>query len=73
MRLSFWFVYIVVTVAADILLDNYFVEVPLSASAFFRQYTNEDGTGELFPAVLGPIAVEISLFYLVQFLSRTFR
>ena len=71
MRVSFWFVYVVVTVTADILLDNYFVEVPLSASAFFRQY-REDGL-EFFPAVLGPLAVEVTLFYLVEYLSRKFR
>ena len=71
MRLDFWFMYIVVTLTVDILLDNYFVEVPLSASAFFRQY-REDAL-EFFPGVLGPVAVEVTLFYLVDYLSRKFR
>ena len=71
MRVSFWFVYVVVTVTADLLLDNYFVEVPLSATAFFRQY--REGELDFFPAVLGPLAVEVTLFYLVNYLSRKFR
>ena len=71
MRLDFWFMYIVVTLTVDSLLDKYFVEVPLSASAFFRQY--REGELDFFPAVLGPLAVEVTLFYLVNYLSRKFR
>ena len=71
MSFTFWFSYLTISFALDFLLDSYETEVPLSSIRFVRQFMA--GEINFFPGVLGPVAVELALYYIVGKLSRKLR
>ena len=71
MNLTFWLTYLTISFGVDFLLDKYETQVPLSSIRFFREFWANDRN--FFPGVLGPIAVELALYYVVEKVSRKLR
>ena len=60
MNWTFWLCYLTLSLGLDYVLDTYSVYTPLSTYRFVKDVGND---GNFFPAVLGPLAFEVALFY----------
>ena len=71
MRWTFWVCYFIISFGVDFILDTYEIVVPLSGQRFIREFWADERN--FFPGILGPLAVEFCLYYVVDNLSRNFK